>query len=149
MNIPLPLVRLWQKLGDVLMRNSLLVLASSLLLLALVVVFSGKKSQDVREVATQAVSEGQLSKKQVKKAEKALAATQDTIKKQAAIIHIATHKADSLAVVAKKHDARADSLVKRLTHEVPTDPTDTPERISQLLTDYTPKAWAVGADSLR
>lgn len=153
MNVPATLKtawrQLWAWLWAWLMRNPLLVLAAALLLLFFMVALSGKKSQDVKETAEQAVTQGQLSNRQVKKTEKVLEAKNDTIKQQAAIIHTAKHKADSLVVVAKKHDARADSLIKRITHEAPTDPDAAPERVAQLLTDYTPKAWAIGQDSLR
>lgn len=135
-----------------LMKHAFTVIGVVLACLFLSVVFSGKKSQEVREVAEQEHQQGVLKDKQVKQKDKVIAQKLDSIRTQTVIIKQIVHVRDSLKVVAKVHDARADSLIKTIAHESPTpDPTDTPERVEQLLTDYRPKAWAISAsgDSLR
>lgn len=139
----------WAQLCAWVMRHALLVLAACLLVLFVVVVLSGKKSQDAKDAAVQAVTTGTLTSKQVKRAEKALTQKADSIQKQTALIKKVVRTRDSLVVKARQHDARADSLLKHVSHEILADPAFTPERVAQLLTGYKPKAWAVGKDSLR
>jgi len=135
-----------------LMRHAFTVIGVVLVCLFLSVVFSGKKSQDVKEVAEQAMTENVLTKKQVKQKDKVIAQKLDSIRTQTVIIEKIVHVRDSLKVVAKAHDARADSLIKTIAHEstIP-DPSDTPERVQQSLADYKPRSWAISAtgDSLR
>jgi hypothetical protein len=130
-----------------LMKHALAVLAVVLACLFLSVAFSGKKSQEVKEVAEQAVV---LKDKQVRQKDKVIAQKLDSIRTQTVIIKQIVHVRDSLKVVAKTHNHRADSLIKTIVHESPIpDPADTPERVEQLLTNYRPKAWAIQArDSL-
>lgn len=138
----------WRHLCAWLLRHALLVLAACLLLLALVVILSGKKSQDAKEAAQQAITTGTLTKKQVRKVVEELTQKADSIQRQTVLLKKVVKARDSLVVKARQQDARADSLLKHVTNET-SDPAFTPERVARLLSDYKPKAWAVGKDSLR
>lgn len=151
MEIPLKvkawLAARWAALGAWLMRKWLLVFAAALALLAFLVVFSGKKSQDTVEDAAQATV---LSKKQVRHAEKVIAQKLDSIKVQTIIIEKIVHERDSAVVVARRHEARADSTLKTLRHETLPDEDLAPASVYNRLAAYRPRAVALpGGDSLR
>jgi hypothetical protein len=138
----------WRGAGDWLMKHVGYLFLGCFALLVVVLLALGKTGHDTSEEAQQ---QHALTKKEVKQKEKVIAQKDDSIRTQTVIIEKIVHVRDSLKGVAKVHDARADSLIKTIAHETPTDPDVTPERVQELLSDYKPKAWALpaGRDSLR
>jgi hypothetical protein len=133
-----------------LMRHALTVFAVVLACLALSVIFSGKKSQDVKEVAQQAMSENVLTKKQVKAKDKIIAANNDSIRTQTIIIRKVVHVRDSAVVAARHHEAKADSILNSKPDEDFTAPTTATVHVERFLTGYKPGAYSTAwLDSIR
>jgi delta 1-pyrroline-5-carboxylate dehydrogenase len=140
----------WAWVGAQLMKHWLLVFAAVLTMLAFLVLFSGKKSQDAKNTVEQAVQADVLSKKEVKQKEKVIAATLDSIRSQTIIIRKVVHVRDSAIVAANHHEAKADSLIKALPDEDYTSPSTATARVESFLSGYHAQAYArPGADSLK
>jgi hypothetical protein len=140
----------WSWLGAWLMRHALTVFALALGLLAVLVLFSGKKSQDAKETVQQAVQQGVLKDNQVKAKDKIIAATLDSIRTQNIIITKVVHVRDSVVVAARHHEATADSLLKSMPDEDYTSPTTATAHVEGFLSGYSPRAYARnGADTLK
>lgn len=140
----------WAWIGAKLMKHWMLVFGAVLLVLAVLVLFSGKKTQDATNTVEQAVHENVLTKKQVKAAEKIIAANQDSIRTQTIIIEKIVHVRDSAVVAARQHEATADSLLKSTPDEDFTAPSTATIHVEGFLAGYRPKAYATSAaDSLK
>jgi hypothetical protein len=140
----------WAALGVWLMKHALTVFAAALIALAVLVLFSGKKSQDTKEAVQQAVSENVLTKKQVKAAEKIIKANNDSIRTQTIIIRKVVHVRDSAVVAARHHEAKADSILNSKPDEDFTAPTTATVHVERFLTGYKPGAYSTAwLDSIR
>jgi hypothetical protein len=140
----------WAALGAWLMKHALTVFAAALIALAVLVLLSGKKSQDTKEAVQQAVSENVLTKKQVKAKDKAIALRDDSIRTQTIIIRKVVHVRDSAVVAARHHEAKADSILQSKPDEDFTAPTTATVRVERFLTGYKPAAYqTTWLDSIR
>jgi len=142
----------WAALGAWLLRRALLVFAAVLVLLVLLVALSGKKSQRAVETVQQVMAAGQLTKKQVRRKDAAIAELKDSTRHQIVIIQQARHRADSAVVQARVHEARADSILHAPFDEIALPAAGTAAgRAQSFLSTYQPRAVAqpARADSLR
>ncbi len=124
----------------------LMVCAALLLVVSVVGVV---KTQETKEATVQAVTEGKLSKKQVKTLQKSNAELDQKAAVSTAKAARSEHRADSTVRIARAATHRADSAVHALLH--PAVPDDgLPAHIAQLLLNYAPRAYRLpNGDTLR
>jgi hypothetical protein len=107
------------------------------------------KTQETKQVVEKGAKDLLLSKKEVKKAKAVIAAAFDSIRHQEVKNKIVAVQRDSAVVAARHHEAKADSAIKVLTHEILTDADATPSRVFDRLASYKPSKYAVGeSDSI-
>lgn len=137
-----------QQVGAWLMRHSLTIFFGVMALLAFSILIGGKKSQEVKEVAEQVKTENVLTQRQVKAKDKVIAARNDSIRIITIYKDRWREKSDSNAVVARKADAKADSLLR--ARPLLPDETPTSEYLTANLEAYKPRSWALpSGDSIR
>jgi hypothetical protein len=129
----------WAKIKAWSMRNVLLLFAAAIAVLVVLVVLSGKKSQDVKETGEKAWHENVLTKRQVKAKDKVIAQVLDSARTQAAANVKVKAESDSLKKVARHYEAKADSAINVIAHETLHDTAAAPSAVFNRLAAYKPR----------